>query len=139
MLMSILTGNTSNPFGGILQGINPANSTTSLASDKVMCEHCHTTYDAGTNFCPVCGNKTVSMAKKCKACGAVLAEGAVYCQNCGTKVNADVCPKCGAHVEDGQKFCSACGTSLIAPVAKKPSTRKKSTPKAPTTPKVDDK
>ena len=139
MLMSILTGNTSNPFSGILHGVDPVGSATNSANDKVMCEHCHTTYDAGTNFCPVCGNKTVSMAKKCKACGAVLVEGAAYCQNCGAKVSSDVCPKCGAHVENGQKFCSACGTSLSAPPAKKPATKKKSTPKVASTPKVDDK
>ncbi len=49
----------------------------------------------------------------CVSCGAPLEAGSVFCPNCGQRVDEkSVCPNCGAAVAEGSAFCNKCGTKL---------------------------
>ena len=59
----------------------------------VKCPSCGAEVEMGSAFCPVCGEKMVSVKKLtndtiyCDSCGAPIAEGKKFCTACGKKIS----------------------------------------------------
>ncbi len=49
--------------------------------DAQICPVCQEEFEAGSIFCPVCGQELV-----CDKCGTVVREGALFCVNCGDEI-----------------------------------------------------
>lgn len=80
------------------------------------CLKCGVEYEDKDTFCPVCGEKLVSL-NVCKNCGQPVDAKDTFCRHCGHKIEKEYkCEKCGATVNPDSKFCPECGAKIDKPV-----------------------
>ncbi|ABX44118.1 SPFH domain-containing protein [Lachnoclostridium phytofermentans] len=112
--MGINVGNAiGTQFGSVSNALN------TKGGNKKECVKCHAAIEAGTRFCPSCGNDTSktesenSNTIKCDNCGAFYSANTKFCPECGNRYNP--CPNCKADIPDGATNCSSCGYELPIP------------------------
>ena len=80
------------------------------------CLKCDVAYNDDDSFCPVCGEKLVSI-NVCPQCGKPVNDNDAFCRHCGAKIEKEYkCTKCGATVPEGSNFCPQCGEKMENPV-----------------------
>ena len=80
------------------------------------CLKCNKEYEDSDSFCPVCGEKLVSIGV-CPHCGKPIDANDTFCRNCGKRIEKEFrCKKCNAIIPENSKFCPECGEKIVDPV-----------------------